>query len=293
MRKISLLILILLILAWGTSLISSDQQEAEKIVTDAIFKAKEINDKVKVLIQMAWFDPAQSLEVSEMAKQMLKDFGRSIIDVLNKEILKATPDVQKEMIPILIHAYDHRKLRWDLDYANTFSTLLRSPDKEIKMMAMDALAHYQVPKVTLYVIDAIYEEPSLELYGIKSLGLINDPKAARYLIDKLASSDPAVANTAEEAISKMTWKMPLELKKGIIDERFSVRERCLRLFLPIAKTDDLSYLHYISSKNEAFDEKLLSQLNETISRLEEEIKAEEGHAEEEMVVEEVEESSAE
>jgi hypothetical protein len=285
MKKIPVLIFVIFILAWGTSIFSADQNEAEQIVTDALSKETGIDSKVKVLINLAWFNSEQSQEVSEVAKQRLKEFGRSIIDVLKKEILEAPPDVQKEMIPILIHAYDHRKLRWDWDYAHTFSALLRSPDKEIKMMAMDALAHFQVPRVTLHVIDAIYEDPSIELHGIKSLGLINDPKASKYLINKLASSDKAVADTAEEAISKMNWKMPLELKKGILDDRFNVRERCLRLFLAIAKVDDLSFLHYVSSKNENFDPQLLVHLQEVINTLEEEIKPEEG-AGEEMELEE-------
>ncbi len=275
MRKIPVLTLIIFTLVSVTSIFSIEQNEAEQVVHNAVSKEKEIDGKVRALINLAWYDSAQPQEVSEVAKQKLKNLGRASIGVLRRDIMFAPPDIQKEMIPILIHAYDHRERRWDFEYAHTFQTLLRSPEKEIKMMAMDALAYYQVPKVTLAVIDAIYEDPSLELYGIKSLGLINDPKAAKFLINKLASPDKVVADTAEEAISKMAGKMTLELKKGILDERHSVRERCLRQLLPFAKIDDLTLLYYVSSKNEHYDPELLSQLQETIDKLEQEKKAEE------------------
>lgn len=273
MKKISIIIIILIIFGFVGSAYSIDQKEAEKIVIDAISAKKEIDDKVRSLIDLAWYDATQPPEVSEAAKQKLREFARSIIDVMNRAILSAPPSAQKEMIPILIHAYNHRKRRGDLEYANTFSNILRSPEREIKMMAMDALARYNVQKVTIYVIDAIYDDPSLELYGIKTLGLINDPKAAKFLIGKLASPDKTIADTAEEAISRMAWQMPLDLKKGLLDDRFNVRQRCLRLLLPIAKADDLSFLYHISSRNEKFDPELLGTLKETIKKLEEEKEA--------------------
>ncbi len=270
MRKISMMIFILMILSSATLVSSIEEKEVEKIVKDALSKVEKTDDEVKLLIDLSWFDNSQPLEVSTFAKELLKDYGKAAIFPLGRAVLDSPPNIQKEMIPILLSAYDHRGMTWDTEYANIFSSLLRSPDRDVRVMAMDALAKYRVPRLAIYIIDAVYDDPSLELHGIKTLGIIGDQRGTNFLIEKMASPDETIADAAEEALSKMAWEIPLQLKICCFDDEINIRERCLRLFLPIAKVDDLNYLYQISAKNEKYDPALLEKLKETINKLEEE-----------------------
>ncbi len=269
MRK-QLISFLLIIAFFGTCSSSTiSENDALQQVKDAIAKSNENEDQVKTLIKLAWFDTAQPKEVSQAAKKILKEYGRWSKFVLSRAVLDAPTPVQKEMIPFILWAYDDTGTRYDLDYIGTFTTLIRMAERDVKIMAMDALAKYAVRTGSNAVIDAAYEDPSLELHAIRSLGFIADPKAAGYLMEKMASPQKEIADAAEKAFASIASEATLILKRGLLDDRKEIRERSLRTVLPYTTIDDISLLYQVQLKSGQFDPSLLEALQKRIEELNE------------------------
>ncbi|MEW5807593.1 MAG: hypothetical protein AB1756_09650 [Acidobacteriota bacterium] len=263
-----MLFLVSILLGW-TFMFCMDKGEAERFVKEAVAKEETFDGQIKVLIGLAWFDKSVPPEVSSFAIEEIKGNGRWAKYMLNKAIVSAPASIQKEMIPILHLAYDEGGTSHDLDYISTFHSLLKTGDRDIKIMAMDAFAKYSIQQGVLPIIDAVTADPSLLLHAIKTLGSIASPVSARFLVEQLSSNDRNIADATETSLSRMAAVASLELKKGLSNDSRIVRERCLRIFLPISTVDDIPLLHHVKMKKERFDPELLEQLEKKIVELEE------------------------
>ncbi len=265
------LVSVFLVIAFFATCSASTLSENDSLqrVKEALARSKGTEDQVRTLIELAWFDGSQPKEISQVAKKLLKEYGQWSKFVLSKSVLDAPAPVQKEMIPFILWAYEDTGTRYDLDYISTFTTLIRIAERDVKIMAMDALAQYAVRRGANAVIDAACEDPSIELHAIKSLGLIADPTAASYLMEKIASPKKEIADAAEKALASIGADVTLMLKRGLLDDRKEVRERSLRIVLPYTNIDDISLLYQVQLKSDLFDPALLDELQKRIEELNE------------------------
>ena len=269
MRKKMILATVLFSMTFFSPGFSLQEQDAEKIVRETVAKETTIDGQAAALIELAWFDKTASKEVPELAKKKLKEFGRWAKPMLNKYIVTAPASVQKEMMPYLIWAYEEGGTSHDRDYLATCIYLLKTAERDVKILAMDAMTVFPIREGYLPVIDAAYEDPSLELRAIRTLGFIANPKSTDYLMEKIASPDKDVADAAEQALLKMAPNVSLQIKKGLLDDRQNVRERCLRIFLNIAAIEDVSLLSHLQLKSDQFSKPLRNELQKKIHELDE------------------------
>jgi hypothetical protein len=249
-------------------------EKVRQKIDTTLSKEPTVSARADALCRLAWTD--DDPDVREFARMKIVQYGKFGIPALRRAVRWAPKEQQPDVVKALLEAWEHVEIGIPKDYLPALEEATWFGGHDSRMLAIPELGRFSYRPALLTIIDAGWEDVSLQPAVVSALQNLRDDRARFFLEHTMLEGGPGVREASAVALATIGGRCLLPLKAAIRSDDAALRLIAIRALLPVATTDDLSVLHEYVYEHPDDDESTVRAVRDSAAALEKVLAAQEG-----------------